>query len=790
MSNLIPPHGGNLISRIVPAAKAPRLRERAGRLPSLALDAREIADLELIATGAASPLVGFLGEADYRSVVEQLRLADGTVWPLPLTLAVPEAARGEVAPGREVALRDGGGRLWGLLHVSDLFRRDPLEEARLVYRTEDPSHPGVAYLLGRPEWLAGGTVDVPPLPSDLPFASRRLSPRALRGVIGARGWRRVAGFQTRNPIHRAHEHLTKLALEFADGLVIHPLVGETKGDDIPADVRFRAYEALLDRHYPKERVILAAFPAAMRYAGPREALFHALVRKNYGITHLIVGRDHAGVGKFYGPTEAQEIFDRFTREEIGVEPLRFEPTFFCRACESLASSRTCPHEAAERLELSGTRVREILRSGGALPREFTRPEVAQVLRDFYGAGAATAAPGEEADVTTTATTPTNGRRGFILWFTGLSGAGKSTLARAISPFLEEERAVEILDGDEVRTHLSKGLGFSREDRDTNIRRIGFVARLLARNGGVAVTAAISPYSDTRAEVRRAAEAEGVPFVEVFADAPLDALARRDPKGLYKRAIEGEIAHFTGVSDPYEPPRSPDVHVRTDRETVEESVGKVLALLRERGLVRGESRVPGPRSLVHSPDATPVFPTFLRFSGRRALVVGGGRVAEGKVAGLLAAGARVTVVAPEVRPGLERPGVEILRRPFAPRDLDGAWFVVAAATPEVNRAVVAAAEERQLFVNSVDDREGGSAYAGGVLRREGITVAISTGGEAPALAGLLREGLDAVVPRDIGSWLEQARSLRAGWQEQGVPHPERRPLLLEAINGLYSKEGSA
>ncbi len=786
MSNLVQPHGGSLIDRIVPAAEAPGLRERAEKLPSLGLDARELADLELIATGAASPLVGFLGEADYRSILERLRLADGTVWPLPVTLAVPEAARGDVGPGREVALRDGGGRLWGALRVSEVFRRDPREEARLVYRTEDPSHPGVATLLGRPEWLAGGTVDVLPLPRDLPFASRRLSPRALRGVIGARGWTRVAGFQTRNPIHRAHEHLTKLALEFADGLVIHPLVGETKGDDIPADVRFRAYEALLDRHYPKERVILAAFPAAMRYAGPREALFHALVRKNYGITHLIVGRDHAGVGKFYGPTEAQGIFDRFTREEIGVEPLRFEPTFFCRSCESLASARTCPHEPSERLDLSGTRVREILRGGGALPREFTRPVVAEILREHYGAGAATAAPGKETTVGTTATA--RGRGGFILWFTGLSGAGKSTLASALRPIIEAERPVEVLDGDEVRTHLSRGLGFSKEDRDTNIRRIGFVARLLARNGGVAVTAAISPYADTRAEVRREAEREGIPFVEVFADAPLDALVRRDPKGLYRKAIEGEIAHFTGVSDPYEPPPSPDVRVRTDQETVEESVGRVLALLRERGLV-GRATPPLPLPLPETPAPSPVFPAFLRLSGRRALVVGGGRVAEGKVAGLLTAGARVTVVAPEVRPGLERRGVEVLRRPFAPADLDDAWFVVAAATPDVNRAVVSAAEGRRLFVNSVDDREGGTAYAGGVLRREGVTVAISTGGEAPALAGLLREGLDAVVPRDVGAWLEKARELREGWQEQGVPHAERRPLLLEAINGLYPSDAA-
>lgn len=568
------PHGGTLVDRFAPPPQQGPLRARAQDLPRIRLDAREQADLELIATGAASPLQGFLGSEDYRRVVSELRLRDGTVWPLPLTLAVDAETRATLRVGSEAALFDSADRLWALIRVEEIFARDPLEEARAVYGTEDASHPGVAYLLARPRTLVGGRVSVLPLPDDLPFARYRLTPRELRARIAFLGWRRVAGFQTRNPIHRAHEHLTKLALEMADGLVIHPLVGETKDDDVPAAVRFRAYEVLIEKYYPQERTLLAAFPAAMRYAGPREALFHALVRKNYGIDRLIVGRDHAGVGRFYGPLDAQRIFDRFTAEELGVSPLRLEPTFFCRECDALASTRTCAHERESRVELSGSRVREILKQGGRLPAQFTRPEVARVLRSHYGAAAAPASP----------TLRPRSAGGFIVWFTGLSGAGKSTLAEALRCLLGSLRPVEVLDGDEVRTHLSKGLGFSRDDRDTNIDRIGFVARLLARNGVAVIAAAIAPYAAARADVRRRARAEGIPFVEVFADASLEALAARDVKGLYQRALAGEIPHFTGVSDPYEAPEAADVVVRSDRETVDESLERIWAALESRALV--------------------------------------------------------------------------------------------------------------------------------------------------------------------------------------------------------------
>ncbi len=424
------------------------------------------------------------------------------------------------------------------------------------------------------------------MPETLPLAALRTTPRALRAELTARGWRRVAGFHTRNPIHRAHEHLTRVALETCDGLVIHPVAGDARRADVPADVRFASYQALLASQYPAARTILAAYPGATRFAGPREALLHVLVRKNFGIDRLIIGRDHSGIADFYAPLAAQEIFDRFGAGELGVEPLRLEPAFWCNRCEGTASTRTCAHDDADRLVPSGARVRDLLRTGRHVPRELVRPEVAAILRAHYLADVQEAVAPRVAAARTPA-----GSKGFIVWFTGLSGAGKSTLAAALRARLAPERDLEILDGDEVRTHLSKGLSFSREDRDTNVHRIGFVARTLARHGVGVVTAAISPYADTRREVRTLAEARGLPFVEVHVKAELGALVQRDVKGLYKKALAGEVAHFSGISDPYEPPEHPEVVVRTDQESVEESLAKIVAALLARGLITGAPLAP-------------------------------------------------------------------------------------------------------------------------------------------------------------------------------------------------------
>ena len=372
----IAPHGGTLVQRVLEGEERRAALSRASRLPSLTLDSRGVADLGLLATGAYSPLTGFLSREDYIRVLHEMRLASGLAWSLPITLRVADAAglRGTVA------LKGPDGAIVGLVEVHDVFTHSKEEEARLVYGTADAQHPGVAQLYAQGDVLVGGDVRLLERPTPL-FPELALDPADTRRVFAERGWRTVVGFQTRNPVHRAHEYIQKAALETVDGLLLHPLLGPTKDDDVPAAVRVSSYRVLLERYYTRDRVVLAGFPAAMRYAGPREAVFHALVRKNYGCTHFIVGRDHAGVGNYYGSYDAQRIFDRFTPAELGIQPVRFEHTFFCRRCGGMASPKTCPHEATSHVILSGSKVREMLRSGTLPPPEFSRPEVVQVLAD-------------------------------------------------------------------------------------------------------------------------------------------------------------------------------------------------------------------------------------------------------------------------------------------------------------------------------------------------------------------------------------------------------------------------
>jgi sulfate adenylyltransferase len=383
----IAPHGGDLVDLLVPEDRREATRAEADHLPKLVVNARELSDLEMLAVGALSPLTGFVGEADYVSVLETMHLSSGLAWAIPVTLSLTDDDVKRIGAGNSVALlpREGGDPI-AVVDVAEVFKRDRQKEALGVYGTEDLDHPGVRALHDAGDFCLAGTVRALALPEHDDFLSYRLTPAQTRTAFAERGWRTVVGFQTRNPIHRAHEYLQKCALEIVDGLLVHPLVGATKGDDVPADVRMRCYEALFEGYYPKDRAMVSVFPAAMRYAGPREAIWHAICRKNYGCTHFIVGRDHAGVGTYYGTYDAQRIFEEFDPGELGITPLMFEHSFWCNACEGMASPKTCPHGEESRVSLSGTRVREMLRAGERPPIEFSRPEVADILIDAMREG--------------------------------------------------------------------------------------------------------------------------------------------------------------------------------------------------------------------------------------------------------------------------------------------------------------------------------------------------------------------------------------------------------------------
>jgi sulfate adenylyltransferase len=379
----IPPHGGTLVQRLADEAARRDWLKKAGSLPRVDVLLRERCDLEMLAIGAYSPLAGFMGKADYDGTVNSMKLANGVLWSVPITLGVTADKAASLKEGQDIALYDELGDCLAILHLQEKYTRDKKKEAKEVYRTEDPAHPGVDYVYKQGDVLLGGPITALQRPRHELFPELHYTPAQLRQMFVERGWRRVVAFQTRNPIHRAHEYLTKAALEVVDGLLIHPLVGETKGDDVPAPIRVKAYQAILESYYPKNRVILSLWGASMRYGGPREAIHHALVRKNYGCTHFIVGRDHAGVGKYYGTYDAQYIFDEIDPAALGITPLFFEHTFYCKKCGGMASFKICPHEPANHVTLSGTRVREMLTNGEIPPPEFSRPEVATVLIDGY-----------------------------------------------------------------------------------------------------------------------------------------------------------------------------------------------------------------------------------------------------------------------------------------------------------------------------------------------------------------------------------------------------------------------
>jgi sulfate adenylyltransferase len=548
---------------------AAKLKLEAGNLPSWDLTERQVCDLELLMNGGFNPLKGFMSEADFDSVVETMRLADGSLWPMPITLDVSEEFAKGVAPGEDIALRDAEGVILAILSVTDSWVPNKAREAEMVFGADDLAHPAVNYLHHTAgKVYLGGPITGIQQPVHYDYRSRRDTPNELRAFFRKMGWRRIVAFQTRNPLHRAHQELTfRAAREAQANLLIHPVVGMTKPGDIDHFTRVRCYEAVLDK-YPQSTTSLSLLNLAMRMAGPREALWHALIRRNHGCTHFIVGRDHAGPGKnsagedFYGPYDAQELVTKFA-DEIGIEMLPFKHMVYVQE-----KAQYEPADEVEKgmtvLNISGTELRRRLSEGLDIPEWFSFPEVVKELRR---------------------TKPPRANQGFTVFFTGLSGSGKSTIANALMVKLMElgGRPVTLLDGDVVRKHLSSELGFSKEHRDINIKRIGYVASEITKNGGIAICAPIAPYTATRRAVREMIESYGA-FVEVHVATSLEECEKRDRKGLYKLAREGKIKEFTGISDPYEAPINAELVVETEGAEVDNCAHRVLLKLESLGLI--------------------------------------------------------------------------------------------------------------------------------------------------------------------------------------------------------------
>ena len=568
MSNLIAPHGGRLVNlQIGPAGERVALKREAAQLPAWDLTPRQACDLEMLINGSFSPLEGFMTRKDYAPVCSDLRLASGVLWPMPITLDVSKEFADKLGDAKRIALRDAEGVNLAILDVEDLWEPDREAEARAVFGSTDKLHAGANYLLNRanPIYL-GGRVHGLEAPRHYDFRHLRLTPRDLREQFEKLGWQRIVAFQTRNPMHRAHLELTFRAAQIAEAnLLIHPSVGMTKPGDIDHYTRVRCYEKLT-AHYPEQTTMLSLLPLAMRMGGPREALWHAIIRKNHGCTHFIVGRDHAGPGKdssdkpFYGPYDAQELV-RKHRDELGIEMVPFQEMVYVQERAQYAPANEIqPGENV--LNISGTELRRRLHEGLDIPEWFTYPEVIEELRRTH---------------------PPRHKQGFTVFFTGLSGAGKSTVANALLVRLLElgTRPVTLLDGDVVRKHLSSELGFSKEHRNLNVQRIGFVASEITKNGGIAICAPIAPYAKARAEVREMISPLGG-FLEIHVSTPIEVCEGRDRKGLYAKARAGVLKEFTGVSDPYEEPENPEMRIDTTGITIDEAAQQVLLKLENLG----------------------------------------------------------------------------------------------------------------------------------------------------------------------------------------------------------------
>jgi sulfate adenylyltransferase len=570
-SLLIKPYGNELINLIVPDHARAELQHYAGQLPSIQISERSTCDLEMLACGAFSPLDRFVGREDYRSILEGMRLANGYIFPVPISLPLNSTA--ELHLDREIALRSGRNEILAILTIDEIYDWNKSGAAAGIFGTTDPKHPLVAEMERWGKLNVSGRLQVLQMPCYYSFKELRLTPSEVRGRLESLGRTNVVAFQTRNPLHCAHEEMTKRAIAQVNGtLLLHPSVGMTKPGDIDHYTRVRSYKIVTERYYDPHRIVLALLPLAMRLAGPREALWHAVIRRNYGANHLIVGRDHASPGTnskgepFYDPYAAQQLVQQFS-EELGVTAIPFqEMAYFPNA----GYKETAAAAVESGRTISGTQLRaDYLQTGRELPEWFSRPEIARLLAEAY---------------------PPRHQQGFCVWFTGLSGAGKSTSAEILTELLlEHGRRVTLLDGDTVRTNLSRGLGFSKEDRDTNIRRIGFVAAEIVRHGGVAVCAAVSPYSATRNDVRNMVG--GDRFIEIFVDTPLSVCEQRDAKGIYAQARRGEIRNFTGIDDPYERPDNSEIVLETEASSAEENGARIISYLAERGFVRVASDKP-------------------------------------------------------------------------------------------------------------------------------------------------------------------------------------------------------
>jgi len=563
---LVSPYGGKLVKLLQTGEKRLELIEQANHYPSIQLSARALHDLELLASGGFSPLDRFMGNSDYQRVLTEMRLENGALFPIPITLTVNKT---ELPTHTEwVALRDSRNNLIAVMRMEEIFTWDPLREARLVLGTTDNRHPMVSEMDRWGDLCISGELKVLNMPIYFDFRDIRHTPAQVRKLLEAKGYANVVAFQTRNPMHRIHEELTKRAAEEIGGsLLIHPVVGLTKPGDVDHYTRVRVYKALYENYYDSDRTVLSLLPLAMRMAGPREAVWHAIVRRNYGANHFIVGRDHAGPGNdsagkpFYGPYEAQDMMSQY-ESEIGVKMVPFKMLVYLPDEKVYVEEDNIP-KGAKVANISGTQVRDdYLAKGKLLPEWFTRKETAEILSEVH---------------------PPKNKQGVCLWFTGLSGCGKSTIAEALMPMLMEHgRQATVLDGDVVRTHLSKGLGFSKEDRDTNILRIGFVAGEITRHNGTVVCAAISPYRSTRNEARKMAGSDQ--FVEIWVNTPLEICEQRDIKGLYAKARRGELKGFTGIDDPYEEPINPELVLSTVETNPEENARMIVAFLQERGFI--------------------------------------------------------------------------------------------------------------------------------------------------------------------------------------------------------------